>query len=75
MRRIVNHWPEEEAKIAVITDGERILGLGDLGSNGLGISIGDGLYHSQQRAVCSNFSPELVNCMHVFGLVFVNMAV
>lgn len=32
--------PDFEPEIAVITDGSRILGLGDLGSNGMGISIG-----------------------------------
>lgn len=32
--------PNFDPEIAVITDGSRILGLGDLGSNGIGISIG-----------------------------------
>lgn len=41
VKRVVSDWPEEQAKIAVITDGERILGLGDLGVNGLGISVGE----------------------------------
>ncbi|KIH89161.1 malate dehydrogenase (oxaloacetate-decarboxylating)(NADP+) [Sporothrix brasiliensis 5110] len=63
MKTILRNWPHQKPEICVVTDGSRILGLGDLGINGVGISIGKlALYTGAAGIRPNNTLPIVLDC-------------